>query len=222
MSGYFGKGQRKIMNTTPNPIRILLADDHPVLREGIHALAADERDMKFVAEAPNGREAIEQFRKHRPDITLMDLEMPGVNGIDAMIAIRNEFPDARIIILTTYAGDVRISRALKAGARGYLLKSLLRKELLDTIRAVHAGQKRIPADLATQVADHVADDTLTSREIEVLRSIAAGNANKRIADQLSITEETVKGHVKNILSKLGANDRTHAVTIGLKRGIIDL
>jgi DNA-binding NarL/FixJ family response regulator len=206
------------MNTTPNPIRILLADDHPMLRQGIQALAADERDMQFVAEASNGREAIEQFRKHRPDIALMDLEMPDVNGIDAMIAIRNEFPDARIIILTTYAGDVRISRALKAGARGYLLKSLLRKELLDTIRAVHAGQKRIPADLATQVAD----DTLTPREIEVLRSIAAGNANKLIADQLSITEETVKGHVKNILSKLGANDRTHAVTIGLKRGIIDL
>ncbi len=210
------------MNTTPSPIRILLADDHPVLRQGIQALAADERDMQFVAEATNGREAIEQFRKHRPDIALMDLEMPGVNGIDAMIAIRNEFPDARIIILTTYAGDVRISRALKAGARGYLLKSFLRKELLDTIRAVHAGQKRIPADLATQVADHVADDTLTLREIEVLRAIAGGNANKLIADQLSITEETVKGHVKSILSKLCANDRTHAVTIGLKRGIIEL
>jgi DNA-binding NarL/FixJ family response regulator len=181
-----------------------------------------ERDMQFVAEASNGLEAIEEFRKHRPDIALMDLEMPGVNGIDAMIAIRNEFPDARIIILTTYAGDVRISRALKVGARGYLLKSLLRKELLDTIRAVHAGQKRIPADLATQVADHVADDTLTLREIEVLKAIAAGKANKLIADKLSITEETVKGHVKNILSKLGANDRTHAVTIGLKRGIIEL
>jgi len=166
------------MSTTPSPIRILLADDHPVLRQGIQALAADECDLHFVAEASNGLEAIEQFRKHRPDIALMDLEMPGVNGIDAMIAIRNEFPDARIIILTTYAGDVRISRALKAGARGYLLKSLLRKELLDTIRAVHAGQKRIPADLATQVADHVADDTLTLREIEVLRLIAAGNANK--------------------------------------------
>ena len=210
------------MKTTLNPIRILLADDHPVLRQGIQALASDERDMQFVAEASNGLEAIEQFRKHQPDIALMDLEMPGVNGIEAMIAIRNEFPDARIIILTTYAGDVRISRALKAGARGYLLKSLLRKELLDTIRAVHAGQKRIPADLATQVADHVADDTLTLREIEVLGAIAAGNANKLIADKLSITEETVKGHVKNILSKLGANDRTHAVTIGLKRGIIEL
>src|ERR1700676_152684 len=222
MSGYFGKRRRTIMKTTLNPIRILLADDHPVLRQGIQALASDERDMQFVAEASNGLEAIEQFRKHQPDIALMDLEMPGVNGIDAMIAIRNEFPDARIIILTTYAGDVRISRALKAGARGYLLKSLLRKELLDTIRAVHAGQKRIPADLATQVADHVADDPLTLREIEVLRAIAAGNANKLIPYKLSITEETVKGHVKNILSKLGANDRTHAVTIGLKRGIMEL
>ena len=210
------------MNAPPNHIRILLADDHPVLRQGIQALAADERDMEFVAEASNGREAIEQFRKHRPDITLMDLQMPGMNGIDVMITIRNEFPDARFIILTTYAGDVQVSRALKAGARAYLLKSFLRKELLDTIRAVHAGQKRIPSDLATQVADHIADDSLTFREIEVLRLIAAGNANKLIADQLSIAEETVKGHVKNILSKLSANDRTHAVTIGLKRGIIEL
>ena len=210
------------MNAPPSPIRILLADDHPVLRQGIQALAADERDMEFVAEASNGREAIEQFRKHRPDITLMDLQMPDMNGIDVMITIRNEFPDARFIILTTYAGDVQVSRALKAGARAYLLKSFLRKELLDTIRAVHAGQKRIPSDLATQVADHIADDSLTFREIEVLRLIAAGNANKLIADQLSIAEETVKGHVKNILSKLSANDRTHAVTIGLKRGIIEL
>ena len=210
------------MNAPPNHIRILLADDHPVLRQGIQALAADERDMEFVAEASNGREAIEQFRKHRPDITLMDLQMPDMNGIDVMITIRNEFPDARFIILTTYAGDVQVSRALKAGARAYLLKSFLRKELLDTIRAVHAGQKRIPSDLATQVADHIADDSLTFREIEVLRLIAAGNANKLIADQLSIAEETVKGHVKNILSKLSANDRTHAVTIGLKRGIIQL
>jgi|SRR5580658_1458646 DNA-binding NarL/FixJ family response regulator len=210
------------MNTPLSPIRILLADDHPVLRQGIQALAGDEHDMEFVAEASNGREAIEQFRKHRPDITLMDLQMPDMNGIDAMIAIRNEFPDARFIILTTYAGDVQVSRALKAGARAYLLKSLLRKELLDTIRAVHAGQKRIPSDLATQVADHIADDSLTIREIEVLRLVAAGNANKVIADQLSIAEETVKGHVKNILSKLSANDRTHAVTIGLKRGIIEL
>lgn len=210
------------MGNPTKPIRILLADDHPVLRQGVRALAADEDDMEFVAEASSGLEAIEEFRKHRPDIVLIDLQMPDMNGIDAMIAIRNEFPDARFIVLTTYAGDVQIARALKAGARGYLLKSLLRRELLDTIRSVHAGQKRIPAELAAQVADHLADDSLTSREIEVLRLIAAGNANKIVADKLSITEETVKGHVKSILSKLGANDRTHAVTIGLKRGIIEL
>lgn len=210
------------MNIRLGPIRILLADDHPVLREGIRALAADESDMQFVAEASNGREAIEQFRKHRPDVSLMDLQMPDMNGIDAMIAIRDEFPEARFIMLTTYAGDAQVSRALKAGARAYLVKSLLRRELLDTIRAVHAGQKRIPANLATEVADHMADDALTIREIEVLKSIGAGNANKVIAGQLSITEETVKFHIKNILSKLAANDRTHAVTIALKRGIIDL
>jgi DNA-binding NarL/FixJ family response regulator len=200
----------------------LLADDHPVLRQGVRALAADEDDMEFVAEASSGLEAIEQFRKHRPDIVLIDLQMPDMNGVEAMITIRNEFPDARFIVLTTYAGDVQIARALKAGARGYLLKSLLRRELLDTIRAVHAGQRRIPAELASQVADHLADDSLTSREIDVLRLIAEGNSNKIVADRLSITEETVKGHVKSILSKLGANDRTHAVTIGLKRGIIEL
>jgi DNA-binding NarL/FixJ family response regulator len=210
------------MGGTPNPIRILLADDHPALREGIKALAEDEKDMQFVAEASDGREAIEQFRKHRPDVTLMDLQMPEMNGVDAMIAIRKEFPEARLIILTTYAGDVLVARALKAGARAYLLKSLLRKELLETIRAVHAGRKRIPEDLAAQLAGHIGDDSLTAREIEILRLIAAGNANKVIADQLRISDETVKGHVKSILSKLGANDRTHAVTIGLKRGIIEL
>jgi len=204
------------------PIRILLADDHPILRKGVRALAADEVDMEFVADASSGLEAIEEFRKHRPDVVLIDLQMPGMNGLEAIIAIREEFPEARFIVLTTYAGDAQILRALKAGARAYLLKSLLRRELLDTIRAVHAGQKRIPAEIAAQLADHLADDSLTSREIDVLRLIAAGNANKIVADKLSITEETVKGHVKSILSKLGANDRTHAVTIGLKRGIIDL
>src|SRR6516165_6854931 len=208
------------MSTGAKPIRILAVDDHALLLEGIAALIADQPDMKIVAEASTGRQAIEQFRMHKPDVTLMDLQIPEMNGIDAMIAVRGEFPDARFIVLTTYSGDVQVVRALKAGARAYLLKSHLRKELLDTVRAVHAGQKRIPADLAAQLADHLSDDSLTGREIEVLRLIASGNANKVIADKLCITEETVKGHVKNILSKLGANDRTHAVTIGLRRGII--
>jgi DNA-binding NarL/FixJ family response regulator len=210
------------MSTNPKPIRIALADDHPLLRQGITALLADQTDLKLVAEASNGLEAVEQFRRNRPDVMLMDLQMPGMNGIDAMIAIRGEFPDARFIVLTTYSGDVQIVRALKAGARAYLLKSLLHRELLDTIRAVHAGQKRIPPEVAAELAEHAADDSLTAREVEVLRLIAAGNANKLVADRLSITEETVKAHVKNILSKLDANDRTHAVTIGLKRGIIEL
>ncbi len=210
------------MSTTPNLIKILTVDDHPMLREGIAALLASQPDMKLVAEASTGREALEQFRKHRPDLTLMDLQMPEMDGIEAMVAIRSEFPEARIVVLTTYKGDIQVLRALKAGARAYLLKGLLRKELLETIRAVHAGQRRIPPEIAAQLADHAADDALTSREIDVLRLIAAGNANKLIADQLTITEDTVKGHVKNILSKLGASDRTHAVTIALKRGIIEL
>jgi DNA-binding NarL/FixJ family response regulator len=210
------------MSSPPKKIRIALVDDHPLLRQGIAALVADQTDLQLVAQASNGLEAIEQFRIHRPDVMLMDLQMPGMNGIDAMIAIRGEFSEARFIVLTTYTGDVQIVRALKAGARAYLLKSLLHRELLDTIRAVHAGQKRIPPEVAAELADHAADDTLTPREIEVLRLIAAGNANKLVADQLAITEETVKAHVKNILSKLDANDRTHAVTIGLKRGIIEL
>ena len=205
-----------------SPIRILAVDDHPLLREGIAALVNSQPDMRLIAQAANGREAVQLFRKHRPDVTLMDLQMPELNGIDAMIAIRGEFPQARIVVLTTYKGDIDVVRALRAGARGYLLKNLLRLELLETIRAVHAGEKRIPPEVAAQIADHVTEDDLTSREIEVLQLIAAGNANKAIAVRLSISEETVKGHVKNILSKLAANDRTHAVTIGLKRGIIAL
>jgi len=203
-------------------IRVLSVDDHSLLRDGIAALIGNQSDMEIVAEASNGREALELFRKHRPDVTLMDLQMPEMNGIDAMSAIRGEFPDARIIVLTTHAGDVQVSRALKAGARAYLLKSLLRKELLDTIRAVHAGQKRVSPELAAEIAEHSADSALTPREIDVLRLVAGGNANKEIAARLSLTEETVKAHIRNILGKLGANDRTHAVAIGLKRGIIDL
>ena len=210
------------MTSAPKPIRIALVDDHPILRQGIAALISDQPDLQLVGQASNGLEAIEQFRLHRPDVMLMDLQMPGMNGIDAMSAIRGEFPDARFVVLTTYTGDVQIVRALKAGARAYLLKSLLHRELLDTIRSVHAGNKRIPPEIAAELADHAADDQLTAREIEVLRLVAAGNANKIVADRLSITEETVKAHVKNILSKLDANDRTHAVTIALKRGIIEL
>lgn len=203
-------------------IRILSVDDHPLLREGIAALIGNQTDMELAAEACNGREALEQFRKHRPDITLMDLQMPEMTGIDAISAIRGEFPEARIIILTTHAGDVLISRAFKAGARAYLLKGLLRKELLETIRAVHAGQRRLSAEVAAEMAEHATDDALTPREVEVLQLVAGGNPNKEIAAQLALTEETVKSHIRNILSKLGANDRTHAVAIGLKRGIIDL
>jgi DNA-binding NarL/FixJ family response regulator len=203
-------------------IRVLTVDDHPLLREGIAVLIDTQSDMQLIGEASNGREALEQFRTHHPDITLMDLQMPEVSGIDAISAIRGEFPDARIIILTTYAGDSQISRALKAGARGYLLKGMLRQELLETIRAVHAGQKRLSSEAAAEIAEHATDDVLTPREIDVLRLIAKGNANKEIAGQLSLNEETVKGHVKNILAKLGVHDRTHAVTTGLKRGIIDL
>jgi DNA-binding NarL/FixJ family response regulator len=210
------------VSTDPSLIRVLAVDDHPMLREGIASLLGSQSDMKLVAEASTGREALDQFRQHRPDLTLMDLQLPDMDGIEAMTAICSEFPQARFIVLTTYRGDVQVLRALKAGARAYLLKGLLRKELLDTIRAVHAGQKRIPAEVAAELAEHAVEDPLTSREIDVLRLIAGGNANKLIADRLSITEDTVKGHVKNILSKLAASDRTHAVTIALKRGIIDL
>jgi len=203
-------------------IRILTVDDHPMLRGGIAALVAGQPDMNVIAECSNGKEAIQEFRMHRPEITLMDLQMPEMNGLDAIIAIRNECPDARIIVLTTYGGDVQALRALQAGARAYLLKSLVHKELLETIRAVHAGRKSMSPQVSYDLAEHATDDALRQAEIDVLRLIAAGNANKQIADRLSITEDTVKGRVKNILSKLGANDRTHAAIIGIKRGIIDL
>ena len=203
-------------------IRILTVDDHPVLRKGIAALVNAEPDMKLIAEASNGQEAVELFRSQRPDITIMDLQMPEMDGTEAILQIQSEFPGARIVVLTTYNGDTQVLKALKAGARAYILKRHVHKELLETIRAVHAGQKRIPPDIAAQLAEHAADDALSPREIDVLRLIGTGNSNKLIADQLSITEATVKSHVANILSKLGANDRAHAVTIGLRRGIIEL
>src|SRR6266481_5627281 len=227
----FGSGERRLENpmgsspktgTSPTVIRVLSVDDHALIREGVAALIANQKDMSLVGEASNGREAIEQFRSHRPDVTLMDLQMPEMNGIDSLIAIRSEFPDARIIVLTTYAGDVLCKRAMKAGAQAYILKGNVRKDLLDTIRAVRAGKKFIHAEVAAELASRAGDDSLSEREIEGLSLIAAGNSNKLVADQLAISEDTVKGHVKNILSKLGVNDRTHAVTAALKRGIIEL
>ena len=203
-------------------IRILTVDEHPILREGIAAVHETEDDMDLVAEASDGSEALNQFRAHLPDVTLMDLQMPQMNGIDAILAIRKDFPDARIIVLTTYSGDAQAAKAFKAGASGYLLKNMLRKELVETIRSVHAGKKRIPTEIAVGMAEHLAQDALTEREIQVLRQVAAGNANKVIADHLSLSEETIKAHMKNILSKLDANDRTHAVTIALRRGIIEI
>ncbi len=210
------------MSDDTKQIRIMTVDDHPVLRQGIAALISDQPDMTLVAEATNGREAIQQFRTHRPDVTLMDLQMPEMNGLDAMIAIRGEFADARIIVLTTYTGDVQARRALQAGARAYLLKNSLHKELLDTIRAVHVGRKNLSPEVSFELAEHVAEEALSPLEVRVLRLIAEGNSNKEIAARLSLSEDSVKGHVRNILSKLGANDRTHAAMIGVKRGIIEL
>jgi DNA-binding NarL/FixJ family response regulator len=206
--------------TLNGPITVLAVDDHPLVREGIGAVLASERDITLVAEAANGREAIECFRAHHPEVTLMDLQMPQMGGLDAMIKIREEFPSARIIVLTTYQGDIQALRAIRAGAAGYLLKSMVRKELAGTIRSVHAGKRHIPAEIAAELAAHVADDALSLREIEVLRLVAMGNSNKQIAGQLTIVEETVKAHISNILSKLGANDRTHAVTIATTRGFL--
>jgi DNA-binding NarL/FixJ family response regulator len=210
------------MNDQESPISILVVDDHPVVRAGIETLVAGQADMTVVAQATNGREAIQQFRSHHPDVTLMDIQMPEMHGLDALIAIRNESPEARIIMLTTYAGDAQVLRAIKAGAHGYLLKSSLHKELLETIRRVHSGKKALSAEVSYEVAEHATDDALTPSEVRVLQLIAKGNANKEIAEQLSVSEETVKGQVRNILSKLGAKDRTHAAMIGLKRGIIQL
>jgi DNA-binding NarL/FixJ family response regulator len=204
----------------PDTIRILVVDDHPLLREGIISLVGRQTDMRVIGEASNGKEAFQLYRQHNPDVTLMDLRLPEVDGIDVMTEILGDFPDARFIVLTTFSGDALVLRALKAGARGYLLKDMLRTELLRAIRTVHAGRKQIPAEIATQIAEHASDCALTRREIEVLQLIADGNANRLVADKLSITEDTIKMHVKNILSKLSANDRTHAVTIALKRGII--
>jgi len=210
------------MSAEASPIRILVVDDHPIVRQGVAGLVGGQPDMSIVGQASNGREAIQQFRAHHPDVVVMDLQMPEMNGLDALMAIRDEVPEARIIMLTTYAGDAQVLRAMKAGARGYLLKNALHRELLEAIRAVHSGRKLLSAEASFEVAEHATDDALTPAEVRVLQLIAQGNANKEIAEQLSVSEETVKGQVRNILSKLGARDRTHAAMIGLKRGIIEV
>jgi DNA-binding NarL/FixJ family response regulator len=210
------------MNLAPSRIRILLVDDHPLLREGVASVVERQSDMQLIGEAMDGEQALALYRQMRPDITLMDLQMPGMGGVEAIRAITGEFPQARIIVLTTYRGDVQALRALKAGAMGYLLKSMLRKDLLDTIRHVHSGRRSIPPEIASEIATHVADDALSAREVEVLGEVAGGRSNKMIAAHMGISEETVKTHMKSILAKLGANDRTHAVTIALKRGILDV
>jgi DNA-binding NarL/FixJ family response regulator len=220
--GTTGPEYKLFMAAAAPMIHILVVDDHPLIRDGIAMLVATQPDMQVVAEASDGRQGIERFRIHRPEVTLLDLQMPGINGLDALVAMRREVPDARVIVLTTYTGDMQTKRALEAGARGYLLKNVLHEELLASIRAVHSGQRRVSPEIAADVADHSMDDILTMGEIDVLRSISAGCANKEIAARLFLKEETVKSRVKSILTKLNANDRTHAAMIGLKRGIIDL
>jgi DNA-binding NarL/FixJ family response regulator len=214
--------RRKNSMNEPERIRVFSVDDHPLLREGITAIVNNQADMLMVAQAANSKEAIEQFRRHLPDVTLMDLRLPDISGVDTMIAIRREFPEARIVMLTTFEGDVEVKRALEAGARGYVLKSMPPKDLVEVIRQVHLGKKRIPSQLAAQLAEHMSDEALTDREVEVLRRISGGNRNRDIADQLFISEETVKVHIKHIMEKLGASDRTQAVAIGIRRGIIQL